>query len=120
MFYVVTFEQMKMRTLSAPQNDPLNPVFLKNCNLKCIFIIFTKPFSSECYQVGTGFQNADRLYPHNGRTHNNKTTVINISSAHDLCACVYYASRSRKGLAQYFTVCYNIKIFNMNLQTIVY
>ena len=33
MFNVVIFEQMKMQTLSAPQNDHLNLMFVKDINI---------------------------------------------------------------------------------------
>ena len=32
-FYVLTFEKMKIQTLSVPQNDRLNLVFAKDINV---------------------------------------------------------------------------------------
>ena len=32
-FYVLTFEPMKMQTLSAPQNDCMNHIFVKDINI---------------------------------------------------------------------------------------
>ena len=41
-FYAVTFEPMKMRTLSAPQNDRLNPIFGKGINISAYISIGSK------------------------------------------------------------------------------
>ena len=39
MFNVVIFEQMKMQTLSAPQNDRLNLIFVKDINISVLILI---------------------------------------------------------------------------------
>ena len=41
-FYVVTFVQMKKQTLSAPQNDRLNLVFVKDMNNSVHILIGSK------------------------------------------------------------------------------
>ena len=42
MFNVVIFEQMKMQTLSAPQNDRLNLMFVKDINISVHILIGSK------------------------------------------------------------------------------
>ena len=42
MFDVVIFEQMKMQTLSAPQNDRLNLMFVKDINISVHILIGLK------------------------------------------------------------------------------
>ena len=39
MFNVVIFEQMKMQTLSAPQNDRLNMIFVKYMHINVHILI---------------------------------------------------------------------------------
>ena len=41
-FYVGTFEPMKIRTLSAPQNDRLNLIFVKDMNISVHILIDSK------------------------------------------------------------------------------
>ena len=41
-FYVVIFVPMKIPTLSAPQNDQLNLVFVKDKNISFHFLIGSK------------------------------------------------------------------------------
>ena len=41
-FYVVTFMLMKMHTLSAPQNDLLNLIFVKDVNISVHISIGSK------------------------------------------------------------------------------
>ena len=40
--YVVTFEPKKMQTLSAPQNDSLNLIFVKDMNVSVHILIGSK------------------------------------------------------------------------------
>ena len=42
MFYVVTFEPMKMGTLAAPQSDRLNLIFVKDINISVHILIGSK------------------------------------------------------------------------------
>ena len=39
MLYVVTFEPMKIPTLSAPQNDRPNLIFVKDINISVLILI---------------------------------------------------------------------------------
>ena len=41
-FYVVTFIQMKMPTLSAPQYDRRNPIFVNDINISVHILIGSK------------------------------------------------------------------------------
>ena len=41
-FYVLTLEQMKIQTLSVPQNDRLNLVFEKDINISVHILIASK------------------------------------------------------------------------------
>ena len=42
MFYVVTFVPMKIRVLSAPKNDRLNLIFVKDTNISVHILIGLK------------------------------------------------------------------------------
>ena len=47
-FYVVTFEPMKMRTLSAPQNNRLNLIFVKDIDISVHILIGPKNYDLKC------------------------------------------------------------------------
>ena len=46
-FYVVTFIQMKMPTLSAPQYDRRNPIFVNDINISVHILIGFKVVSED-------------------------------------------------------------------------
>ena len=46
-FYVVTFEKMKIRTLSVPQNDRSEPCFCKRYKYQCSYFDWLKNYDLE-------------------------------------------------------------------------